>query len=108
MTYYLNFQLFRKMNLFNLLKKTPLCMKLSAIMLFAFASLTLAVNSYGQSARVTLNVKNGSLQKVLDEIEKQSDYHFFYNNKQVDISRNVSIKSNQKELKQVQIGRAHV
>lgn len=101
MTYYLNFQLFRKMNLFNLLKKTPLCMKLSAIMLFAFASLTLAVNSYGQSARVTLNVKNGSLQKVLDEIEKQSDYHFFYNNKQVDISRNVSIKSNQKELKQV-------
>lgn len=101
MTYYLNFQLFGKMNLFKLLRKTPLCMKLSAIMLFAFASISFAANSYGQSARVTLNIKNSSLQKVLDEIEKQSDYHFFYNNKQVDISRNVSIKSNQKELKQV-------
>lgn len=101
MIYYLNFQLFRKMNIFKFLKETPLCMKLSVIMLFAFASLTLAINSHAQSARVTLNVNNSSLQKVLDEIEKQSDYHFFYNNKQVDISRKVSIKSNQTEIKQV-------
>ena len=76
-------------------------MKLSAIMLFVFASMAFAAKGYSQSVRVTLNVNNSSLQKVLDEIEKQSEFHFFYNNKQVDISRNVTIKSNQKEISQV-------
>lgn len=71
-------------------------MKLSAIMLFVFASMAFAAKGYSQSVRVTLNVNNSSLQKVLDEIEKQSEFHFFYNNKQVDISRNVTTKSNQK------------
>lgn len=101
MTYYLNFQLFRKVNPFALLEKIPLYMKLSVIMLFVFASFALATNGYGQSTRVTLNVNNSTLQKVLDEIEKQSDYHFFYNNKQVDISRVVSIKTNQKEIRHI-------
>ena len=76
-------------------------MKLSAIMLFVFASMAFAAKGYSQSVRVTLNVNNSSLQKVLDEIEKQAEFHFFYNNKQVDISRNVTIKSNQKEISQV-------
>ncbi len=39
MTIYLNFQFFGKQNTFSLLKKIPLCMKLSAIMLFVFAKL---------------------------------------------------------------------
>ena len=85
-------------------------MKLSAIMLFVFASMVFAAKGYSQSVRVTLNVNNSSLQKVLDEIEKQSEFHFFYNNKQVDISRNVTIKSNQKEISQVlnqDIGEQH-
>ena len=47
-------------------------MKLSAIMLFVFASMAFAAKGYSQSVRVTLNVNNSSLQKVLDEIEKQS------------------------------------
>lgn len=101
MTYYSNFQLFRKVNRFTFLKKIPLCMKLSAIMLFVFASFALATNGYSQSERVTLNISNSTLQKVLDEIEKQSEYHFFYNNKQVNISRIVSIKSSGKEIRQI-------
>ena len=101
MTIYLNFQFFGRQNTFSLLKKIPLCTKLSAIMLFVFASMAFAAKGYSQSVRVTLNVNNSSLQKVLDEIEKQSEFHFFYNNKQVDISRNVTIKSNQKEISQV-------
>ena len=36
--------------------------------------------------------------QALDEIEKQSDFHFFYNNKQVNTSRIVSIKSKQKNV----------
>lgn len=62
-------------------------MKLSAIMLFVFASMAFAAKGYSQSVRVTLNVSNSSLQKVLDEIEKQSEYHF-----SIIISRWISLR----------------
>lgn len=101
MTYYSNFQLFRKLNLFMLLKKTPLYMKISVIMLFVCASFTFATNGYSQSTRVNLNASNSTLQKVLDEIEKQSEFHFFYNNKQVNTSRLVNIQARGKEIRHI-------
>ena len=93
MTNYFSFQHFRKMNVrFMLLKKIPLCMKLSVIMLFICVGLAYASDSYSQNVLLNIDVNNKSVQEVLDEIEKQSDFHFFYNNKQVNTSRIVSIK----------------
>ncbi|MTU87588.1 TonB-dependent receptor, partial [Parabacteroides merdae] len=47
MTNYFSFQHFRKMNVrFMLLKKIPLCMKLSVIMLFICVGLAYASDSY--------------------------------------------------------------
>lgn len=73
-------------------------MKLSAILLFVFAGLTLATESYSQSTFLDINAKNKTVQDVLDEIEKQSEYHFFYNNKQVNTSRIVTVKSSKKTV----------
>lgn len=73
-------------------------MRLTAIMLFVCIGLAYASESYSQSATLTLNVNNKTVQDVLDEIEKQSDFHFFYNNKQVNTNRIVSIKSNKKNV----------
>lgn len=73
-------------------------MRLTAIMLFVCIGLAYASESYSQSATLTLNVNNKTVQDVLDEIEKQSDFHFFYNNKQVNTNRVVSIKSNKKNV----------
>ncbi|MDR1557803.1 MAG: STN domain-containing protein, partial [Tannerellaceae bacterium] len=73
-------------------------MKLSIIMLFLCIGLTFAENSYSQSALLTLDVKNQTVQNVLDEIERQSDFHFFYNNKQINTTRIVSIKSDKKDV----------
>ena len=99
MTNYFSFQHFRKMNVrFMLLKKIPLCMKLSVIMLFICVGLAYASDSYSQNVLLNIDVNNKSAQEVLDEIEKQSDFHFFYNNKQVNTSRIVSIKSKQKNV----------
>lgn len=99
MTNYFSFQHFRKMNVrFMLLKKIPLCMKLSVVMLFICVGLAYASDSYSQNVLLNLDVNNKSVQEVLDEIEKQSDFHFFYNNKQVNTSRIVSIKSKQKNV----------
>ena len=99
MTNYFSFQHFRKMNVrLMLLKKIPLCMKLSVIMLFICVGLAYASDSYSQNVLLNIDVNNKSVQEVLDEIEKQSDFHFFYNNKQVNTSRIVSIKSKQKNV----------
>lgn len=73
-------------------------MRLTAIMLFVSIGLAYATESYSQSATLTLNVNNKTVQDVLDEIEQQSEFHFFYNNKQVNTSRVVSIKSKKKNV----------
>ncbi|WP_075966445.1 SusC/RagA family TonB-linked outer membrane protein [Parabacteroides massiliensis] len=73
-------------------------MRLIAIMLFVCIGLTYASDSYSQSATLTLNVNNKTVQEVLDEIEKQSEFRFFYNNKQVNTNRVVSIQSKKKDV----------
>lgn len=73
-------------------------MKLSFYMLFICIGLTYATESYSQSAVLSLNISNKTVQDVLDEIEKQSDFHFFYNNKQVNTTRKVSIKTNKQNV----------
>ncbi len=44
-------------------------------------------------ARITLSINQESLQSVLDTIEKNSEYHFYYNGKLHDMCRNVSVKA---------------
>ncbi|GHS92166.1 hypothetical protein FACS1894203_4260 [Bacteroidia bacterium] len=60
-----------------------------------------AGNSYSQKAKVTINEKNVSLEKILDEIENQTDYLFIYNRANVDVDRQVSVKSKNKPVKEV-------
>ena len=54
-------------------------MRITVIMLFVCFGLAYATESYSQSATLSLNVNNKTVQEVLDEIEKQSEFHFFYN-----------------------------
>lgn len=52
------------------------------------ASLLMAQNP---SATVSLNEKNTPLKEILVKIEKQTDFHFFYNEVETNVSQNVSI-----------------
>lgn len=75
-------------------------MKVSALFLFLFIFCINAENTSSQNVRVTINQNNIELQKVLNEIEKQTDYLFVYD-KYVNVNRTVSIKSNKSPLKEV-------
>lgn len=79
--------------IFICLKKIPLRMKLSVVLLFISMGLACATESYSQNTLLTLDISNKPVQEVLDIIEDQTEFHFFYNNKQVDTSREVSVKS---------------
>lgn len=45
----------------------------------------------GKAQMITLDVSQGTITEVFKEIEKQSNYHFFYNNEQIDIGKQVKI-----------------
>lgn len=81
-----------KFNLKGLLRAYPalsrylLAMKLAAVLIIATL---LQVSGKGFSQNITLNEKNISIKKVLIEIEKQSGYHFLYDN--LDLPKNSRI-----------------
>ena len=79
--------------LFAILKKIPLRMKLMVFMLFLSVGLLRATSTYGQITSLTLEARNETVQQVLDKIEAQSEFSFFYNNKQVNVDRLVSINT---------------
>lgn len=66
-------------------------MKLYIFLLFCSIGLVQATNSYAQKATVNLKMQNQTVQTVLNEIENQSEFSFFFNTKHVDLQRRVTI-----------------
>ncbi len=52
-----------------------------------------AVNTYSQSTRLSLSLKNVSIKNILNQIENQSDFYFIYDATVVDVDKKVSIES---------------
>lgn len=75
-------------------------MKITFLFLFVCIFSIYAENSYSQNARVSINKSNVQLEEILNEIEKQTDYLFFYNN-QVNVNEKVSVKVNHKPVNQL-------
>ena len=72
-------------------KKIKRVMKLT-ITLLLFAVLTATAGStYSQSARINLKMKNASLVDVFREIERNSEFGFFFKSEELDQSKHVSI-----------------
>jgi len=63
------------------------------ILSFIFISSAFAIDANSQIAKVTLSQKNVNIQKVIDEIEQQTDYLFIYNKSEVDVNRIVTINA---------------
>ena len=61
------------------LKKIPLVMKLFFVFMLSSISLLHASGSYAQTARISLETKNQTVQEVLEQIEAKSNFSFFYN-----------------------------
>jgi len=75
-------------------------MKLTSFIIFAF-SLSVSALGYSQSAKLNLNLKNGTLIEVLGQIEDQSDYYFYYNKEELNGIKSPSIDIQGKEIQVV-------
>jgi TonB-linked SusC/RagA family outer membrane protein len=66
-------------------------MKLTMIILLGFL-MQVSATVYSQATKFSLNVHNKQVVDVLKEIEDKSDFRFFYQREQVDVTRKVDIK----------------
>lgn len=73
-------------------------MKFSVFLLVCSIGLAQAVGSYAQKATVNLEMRNQTVREVLDEIEEQSDFSFFFNIKHVDLDRKVSVVAKKSDI----------
>lgn len=73
-------------------------MKLYIFLLFCSIGLVQATNSYAQKATVNLKMQNQTVQTVLNEIENQSEFSFFFNTKHVDLQRRVSVDASMSDI----------
>lgn len=90
---YFSIQLLRvvKSSLWLTSKKIPRTMRLFILFLICSMSFVHATDSFAQKVEISIDAQNQTVEKVLKEIEKQSGFGFFFNNKHVNLKRVVSV-----------------
>jgi len=81
--------------------KIFLTMKISAFLLFCCLVNVFATPTYSQLTRISLNVKDATVEDILNKIEDESEFYFLYNQKLVDVYRKVDIEADKKPIKDI-------
>ena len=76
-----------------ILNQSHLKMKFSILFVFVSLLQVNAADSYGQNQKVTLSEDGVSMTQIFQQIEDQTDLHFFYNNKDLDVRQKVSVNA---------------
>jgi len=79
------------------LKKYLIIMKLTGFLVLIL-TLQTSASVWSQTTNLTLDLKQTSLLELFNKIEDNSDYRFFYNNDEVDVSQKVSVKMEDKSI----------
>ena len=82
------------------LKRTIKIMKLTVLMLAVCLSSVVA-STYAQTATLNVSAKNETLEKVLKQIEKQSEFLFFYNLEEINKNEKISISEKNANIQTV-------
>lgn len=68
-------------------------MKLMMVLICFIGLLSSFGKSYSQNTKLSVEFKNSSIESVLNYIESSTEYSFMYDNKKIDISREVNISA---------------
>ncbi|MFA5229589.1 MAG: secretin and TonB N-terminal domain-containing protein [Candidatus Paceibacterota bacterium] len=77
---------------YALIQKIPFTMRITLLFLFVLVFQLQAENIYSQDAKISLYLKNSTIEKVLQTIEEKSDYYFLYNCRLIDVDRKVNVR----------------
>ena len=81
-------------------RKLLLIMKLT-FLLTVVCFLQLSATVYSQATKFSFEMKNQRIQDVLREIEKNSDFRFFYQREQVDVEQIVTLNITDKTVEEI-------
>lgn len=90
-----------------ILCKSPYCkqilriMRLTLILFFIGLTSLIASPGFSQAGRVNLQMDDVTVRDVFREIEKQSDYNFFYNDQFIDLNKTVSLNNSNVPVNEV-------
>ena len=82
------------------LKRTIKIMKLTVLMLAVCLS-SVVTSTYAQTTTLNVSAKNEALEKVLEQIEKQSEFLFFYNLEEINKNEKISINEKNANIQTV-------
>ena len=85
----------------DLFSRIPMRMRITPFLLAGFLMQANAENVYSQSAVISIEMNNATVEEVLNEIEMNSGYHFLYNNQLIDVDRKVSVKADADNIESV-------
>lgn len=88
---------FRKFGVNQNLLRT---MKLTLLFL-TVCFLQVSATVYSQNTKFTFNAKNQKVVDILQDIESQSEFRFFYQREQVDVERTVNLQANNQTIDQI-------
>ena len=83
------------------LKKLIMELKIAILVILLSVTNVFGTHTYSQSAKVTLDMRNTTLEQVMDEIERQSEFYFIFNQKQIDVGRVVNIKTENRLIDEI-------
>jgi len=69
--------------------------------LFACFFQVFAANNYAQTKKLTLSMDKATIAQVLQAIEDQSEFKFFYNNQLIDVTKRVDVEIRRKNIWEV-------
>jgi hypothetical protein len=87
--------------LLKYLRKTMRIMRLSLFLIVISTAMAFSANSYSQNTKLTLELNSATVKEVLKAIENQSEFLFFYQEKHVDLNRQVTIHVNNQDVESI-------
>lgn len=76
-------------------------MRLTLFLLFISLTQVIAVTTYSQSTRLSINLKNATVKDILYDIESRSEFYFLFNSKLVDVERKVDIEATNEHVEKI-------
>lgn len=88
-------------NYYPQVRKIVRLMKLTILFFILIIGQALAIDSYSQETRLSLNLGNTTVKEALLQIEKNSEFFFLYSNKLIDVDRQISLNLTNKKINEI-------
>jgi TonB-linked SusC/RagA family outer membrane protein len=82
-------------------RKTFMIMRFTIIVVLISAFQVMAGNGYSQSVRLSFDLHNATVKKVLSTIEDQTEFYFLYNSEWIDVQRKVDVSVRNETIEHV-------